>query len=250
MDINHIEEILHQVAENHMNVEEAMQQLKHLPYEDIGYANIDQHRNLRTGQAEVIFGQGKTPEQIAGIISHMQGDNKTILVTRADGNDYQAVLEVSPNAVFHQLAKIITVGEKPEPKEDGGVIGIVTAGTSDIPIAEEAALTAEYFGNRVDRIFDVGVAGIHRLFGKLDRIQEADVLIVIAGMEGALASVVGGLVSVPVIAVPTSIGYGASFGGLAALLSMLNSCANGIGVVNIDNGYGAACLAGRILRKR
>ena len=250
MDIKHIEEILHQVAENHMNVEEAMQQLKHLPYEDIGYANIDQHRNLRTGQAEVIFGQGKTPEQIAGIVSHMQDDNKTILVTRADENDYQAVLKVSPNAVFYQLAKIITVGEKPEPKEDSGVIGIVTAGTSDIPIAEEAALTAEYFGNRVDRIFDVGVAGIHRLFGKLDRIQAADVLIVIAGMEGALASVVGGLVSVPVIAVPTSIGYGASFGGLAALLSMLNSCANGIGVVNIDNGYGAACLAGRILKKR
>ncbi len=250
MDINHIEEILHQVAENNMNVEEAMQQLKHLPYEDIGYANIDQHRNLRTGQAEVIFGQGKTPEQIAGIISHMQDDNKTILVTRADEADYQAVLEVSPDAVFHKAAKIITVGEKPEPKEDAGVIGIVTAGTSDIPIAEEAALTAEYFGNRVDRIFDVGVAGIHRLFGKLDRIQAADVLIVIAGMEGALASVVGGLVSVPVIAVPTSIGYGASFGGLAALLSMLNSCANGIGVVNIDNGYGAACLAGRILKKK
>ena len=250
MDINHIEEILHQVAENNMNVEEAMQQLKHLPYEDIGYANIDQHRNLRTGQAEVIFGQGKTPEQIAGIISHMQDDNKTILVTRADEADYRVVLAVSPDAVFHKAAKIITVGEKPEPKEDAGVIGIVTAGTSDIPIAEEAALTAEYFGNRVDRIFDVGVAGIHRLFGKLDRIQAADVLIVIAGMEGALASVVGGLVSVPVIAVPTSIGYGASFGGLAALLSMLNSCANGIGVVNIDNGYGAACLAGRILKKK
>lgn len=248
MDINYLEQILSQVANQELAPEEAMQNLKNLPYEDIGYANIDQHRNLRTGQAEVIFGQGKTPDQIAGIVSHMIGTNRTILVTRADAQDYDAVLEIAPQAVYHELARIITVGEKPDRNHDKGTIGIVTAGTSDIPVAEEAALTAEYFGYKVDRIFDVGVAGIHRLFGKLDRIRSADVLIVIAGMEGALASVVGGLVSVPVIAVPTSVGYGASFSGLAALLSMLNSCANGVGVVNIDNGYGAACLATKILK--
>lgn len=247
MDTGYISKLLEQVASQEINVDEAMQHLKNLPYEDIGYANIDQHRNLRTGQAEVIFGQGKTPEQIAGIVSHMHAENKTILVTRADEKDYEAVREVVPEAEYHDLAKIITIGERPQPKADKGMIGIVTAGTSDIPVAEEAALTAEYFGYKADRIFDVGVAGIHRLFGKLDRIRNADVLIVIAGMEGALASVVGGLVSAPVIAVPTSVGYGASFGGLAALLSMLNSCANGIGVVNIDNGYGAACLATKIL---
>lgn len=250
MDTNYISKLLKQVADHEINVEDAMQHLKNLPYEDIGYANIDQHRNLRTGQAEVIFGQGKTPEQIAGIVSHMRTDNKTVLVTRTDEKDFAAVKEVATDAEFHTLGKIITIGPKPQPKEGSGVIGVVTAGTSDIPIAEEAALTAEYFGNQVDRIFDVGVAGIHRLFGKMDRIQNADVLVVIAGMEGALASVVGGLVSVPVIAVPTSIGYGASFGGLAALLSMLNSCANGIGVVNIDNGYGAACLAAKILNRK
>lgn len=246
MDTAYLEKILSQVSSHEVGVEDALNQLKNLPYEDIGYANIDQHRNLRTGQAEVIFGQGKTPAQIAGIVEHMKKNNSRILVTRADREDYEEVLRTAPGAVYHELARIITIGEKPEPENTRGPIAVVTAGTSDIPVAEEAALTAEYFGNRVDRVFDVGVAGIHRLFDKMDRIQKADVVIVIAGMEGALASVVGGLVSVPVIAVPTSVGYGASFGGLAALLSMLNSCANGIGVVNIDNGYGAACLASKI----
>lgn len=249
MDVTYLSDILKKVSENSMDVDTALESLKHLPYEDIGYANIDQHRNLRTGEAEVIFGQGKTPEQIAGIVSHMMHDNARILVTRASEASYEAVKEVAPEAVYEKLSKIIMVGAMPEPEVEKGTIAVVTAGTSDIPVAEEAALTAEFFGDKVDRVYDVGVAGIHRLFGKIDRIQSADVIIVIAGMEGALASVVGGLVEVPVIAVPTSVGYGASFGGLAALLSMLNSCANGIGVVNIDNGYGAVCLANKIMKR-
>lgn len=249
MDVTYLSDILKKVSDNSMDVDTALESLKHLPYEDIGYANIDQHRNLRTGEAEVIFGQGKTPEQIAGIVSHMMHDNARILVTRASEAAYEAVKEVAPEAVYEKLPKIIIVGNMLAPKEEKGTIAVVTAGTSDIPVAEEAALTAEFFGDKVDRVYDVGVAGIHRLFGKIDRIQSADVVIVIAGMEGALSSVVGGLVEVPVIAVPTSVGYGASFGGLAALLSMLNSCANGIGVVNIDNGYGAACLANKIMKR-
>lgn len=246
MDVTYIQSLLERVAQHDVSTEEALKELKNLPYEDIGYANIDQHRNLRTGQAEVIYGEGKTPGQIAGIVQHMLDGNERILVTRADAEDYEAVRVVAPQAVYHQDARIIAIGDRPEPENTKGPIAIVTAGTSDIPVAEEAAITAEYFGNRVDRIYDVGVAGIHRLFGRIDQIRQADVVIVIAGMEGALASVVGGLVHVPVIAVPTSVGYGTSFGGLTALLAMLNSCANGIGVVNIDNGYGAACLASKI----
>lgn len=250
MDVAYLRQLLEQVAEKKTNIDEALTELKKLPYEDIGYANIDQHRNLRTGQGEVIFGQGKTPEQIAGIVSHMRKGNKKILITRADEKDYEKVLEAAPDAVFEREAGIIVAGGKTQPDPSRGRIAILTAGTSDIPVAQEAALTAEFFGNPVDRIFDVGVAGIHRLFDRMDRIMEADVIIVIAGMEGALASVVGGLVEVPVIAVPTSVGYGANFGGLAPLLSMLNCCANGIGVVNIDNGYGAACLATKICAKK
>ncbi|MCI8992413.1 MAG: nickel pincer cofactor biosynthesis protein LarB [Eubacterium sp.] len=246
MDTNYLKDILQQVEGRQMTVNQALEALKNLPYEDIGYANIDQHRNLRTGRAEVIFGEGKTPEQIAGIVKHMMKTNARILVTRADQEDYNMVLKEAPQANYIETARIIAVGEKPEPVQTDGAIAVLTAGTSDIPVAEEAAVTAEYFGNRVDRIYDVGVAGIHRLFDKLDRIKDADVIIVVAGMEGALASVVGGLVEVPVVAVPTSVGYGANFGGLAALLSMLNCCANGVGVVNIDNGYGAACLASKI----
>ncbi len=246
MDAAYIQTILEQVKNQEVSVDKALNALKNLPYEDLGYANIDQHRNLRTGQAEVIFGEGKTPEQIAGIVAHMRRYNERILVTRANKEAYQAVLREAPEAVYESVARIILIGEKPVPVKTKGPIAILTAGTSDIPVAEEAALTAEYLGNQVDRIYDVGVAGIHRLFGRLDRIKRADVIIAIAGMEGALASVVGGLVTVPVIAVPTSVGYGANFGGLAALLSMLNCCANGIGVVNIDNGYGAACLASKI----
>ncbi len=248
MDISYVKDILDRVAAQEMSTQEAYEKLKDLPYEELDYANIDEHRELRTGQGEVIFGQGKTPEQIAGIAERMASSTARILVTRTSPEAYGAVAEVLPQAVWHELPRLITIGDLPEPKGDAG-IAVVTAGTSDIPVAEEAALTAEFFGNKVDRVFDVGVAGIHRLFDKMDRIRSADVVIVIAGMEGALASVVGGLVEAPVIAVPTSVGYGASFKGLAALLSMLNSCANGVGVVNIDNGYGAACLADKIVKK-
>ncbi len=269
MDISYVKDILERVAAQDLSAEEAYEQLRDLPYEELGYANIDEHRALRTGQGEVIFGQGKTPDQIAGIAACMAQRNARILVTRAAPEAYTAVAEVLAQAVYHESARIITVGDLPGEEDRGDcggtqadpgdvvrsadgkkpLIAVVTAGTSDIPVAEEAALTAEFFGAQVDRVFDVGVAGIHRLFDKMDRIRSADVVIVIAGMEGALASVVGGLVEAPVIAVPTSVGYGASFGGLSALLSMLNSCANGIGVVNIDNGYGAACLAVKICKK-
>ncbi len=262
MDTSYVKDMLERVAAQELSAEEAYERLKDLPYEELGYANIDEHRALRTGQAEVIFGEGKTPEQIAGIAAHMAEHSARILITRADSEAYEAVAEVLPQAVYHELARLVTVGELPGAAEEdisgcpsgeaeGGRprIAVVTAGTSDIPVAEEAALTAEFFGNKADRVFDVGVAGIHRLFDKMDMVRSADVVIVIAGMEGALASVVGGLVEAPVIAVPTSVGYGASFNGLAALLSMLNSCANGIGVMNIDNGYGAACLADKICRK-
>ena len=250
MDVAYLRQLLEQVADKKTGIEEALTELKKFPYEDIGYANIDQHRNIRTGQGEVIFGQGKTPEQIAGIASHMMKGNKRILITRADEKDFAKVREIAPEAVFEAASGIIIIGGMPKPDPAAGKIAILTAGTSDIPVAEEAALTAEFFGCPVDRIFDVGVAGIHRLFDRMDRIMQADVIVVIAGMEGALASVVGGLVEVPVIAVPTSVGYGANFGGLAPLLSMLNCCANGIGVVNIDNGYGAACLATKICGKK
>ncbi len=265
MERKYIKNLLDRVAAREMSAEEAYEQLKDLPYEELGYANIDAHRALRTGQAEVIFGQGKTPEQIAGIAARMAARQDRVLVTRASEEAYEAVARELPQAVWHALPRVITVGDLPgaadmesanavtsgqttERTEKAG-IAVVTAGTSDIPVAEEAALTAEFFGDPVDRIFDVGVAGIHRLFDKMDRIRRARVVIVIAGMEGALASVVGGLVEAPVLAVPTSVGYGASFDGLAALLSMLNSCANGIGVVNIDNGYGAACLADKIVKR-
>lgn len=250
MDVSYMKKILEDVSKQKVSIQDALDLFKNLPYEDLGFANIDQHRNIRTGQAEVIFGQGKTSEQIAQIVNCMKEKNERILVTRAKEEDYQAVKLIAENATYDKLSRIIMIGDKPEPEKKDSYIAVVTAGTSDIPVAEEAALTAEYFGNRVERIYDVGVAGIHRLFARLEILQNADVLIVIAGMEGALASVVGGLVNVPVIAVPTSIGYGANFGGLAALLSMLNSCANGVGVVNIDNGYGAACLASKIHIKK
>ncbi len=250
MDTSYVKALLEQVAEQDLSVEEAYEQLKNLPYEELGYANIDEHRALRTGQAEVIFGQGKTPEQIAGIAARMVENHARVLVTRTTREAYEAVARALPDAVWHEAARLITAGAEPDTDGAAPRIAIVTAGTADIPVAEEAALTAEFLGNTVDRIFDVGVAGIHRLLDRTEKIRRADAVIVVAGMEGALASVVGGLVEAPVIAVPTSVGYGASFDGLAALLSMLNSCANGVGVVNIDNGYGAACLAAKICAKK
>ncbi len=245
MDRSYLQNILDQVAEGKMDTREAMEQLKELPYQDIGFANIDQHRNIRTGHPETIYCEGKTPEQVAAIIEKMKVKNSNILGTRASAEVFEKVREVAPEAVYYPVARVFTV-KKSDEMQSEKVIAVITAGTSDIPVAEEAAITAETMGNQVDRIYDVGVAGIHRLFARLDRIRSANVIIVVAGMEGALASVVGGLVDKPVIAVPTSVGYGASFGGVAALLTMLNSCAAGVAVVNIDNGFGAGCLASNI----
>lgn len=247
MDKEYLTELMEQVASGKTSPEAAVEQLKDLPFEDLGFANIDHHRHLRTGYPEAVFCQGKKPEQIAAIMKELAEKNKNVIGTRAVKEDYEAVKQVLPNAEFHQDARMIVVMEDPVPHREG-TIAIVTAGTADIPVAEEAAVTAQALGNKVDRIYDVGVAGIHRLFAKLERIQKAKVVIVVAGMEGALASVVGGLVERPVIAVPTSIGYGANLGGISALLSMLNSCANGVGIVNIDNGFGAAYLASNINR--
>lgn len=218
--------------------------LREQPFEDLGFAKIDHHRSIRQGFPEVVLGLGKTPEQIASIASQIVARNHPLLVTRADAAAWAAVREQLPTATYHELARCITL---PRDMVRGtGTIVLCSAGTSDLPVAEEAAVTAELMGNTVDRIYDVGVAGIHRVLAQRDRLDSARVVIVVAGMEGALPSVVAGMVSVPVIGVPTSIGYGASFGGIAALLGMLNSCANGVSVVNIDNGYGAGCIASMI----
>ena len=237
--------ILEAVADGSMTVDQALLKLKTAPYEDIGYAKVDLHRRVRQGAPEVIYGAGKTPGQILGILEAMgQNGQNAVLITRLGKEAAQAVGEVFPLA-YHQEAGIGIVGTIPEP--DGlGTIVVATGGTSDVPVAEEAALTAEFLGNRVLRLYDVGVAGLHRTLAHLDELTQASVVIAIAGMEGALASVIGGLVDAPVIAVPTSVGYGASFHGLSALLSMLNSCASGVSVVNIDNGFGAGYLASRI----
>ncbi|HZK61847.1 MAG TPA: nickel pincer cofactor biosynthesis protein LarB, partial [Anaerovoracaceae bacterium] len=232
MDRMHLEQLLQSVASGELTPDKAYESLKTLPFEDLGFVNIDQHRTIRTGYPEAVFCQGKTSEQIAIIIKKLVETNDNVIGSRATKENYEAVLEVVADAVFYEEARMIVVNRNPKPKSEK-TIAIVTAGTADIPVAEEAAITAIMLGNQVDRIYDVGVAGIHRLFAKLDRIRAANVVIVIAGMEGALASVVGGLVETPVIAVPTSIGYGANLGGISALLSMLNSCANGVGIVNI-----------------
>ena len=240
-------QLMEQVAKGETDPRTAVAQLKQLPFEDLGFASIDHHRELRTGYPEAVFCQGKKPEQIAAIMKELSDKRRNVIGTRAAKEDFAAVKEVLPEAEYFEDAGIIAVIKDPLPRREG-TIAVVTAGTADIPVAEEAAITAQALGNPVDRIYDVGVAGIHRLFAKLDRIRRANVVIVVAGMEGALASVVGGLVERPVIAVPTSIGYGANLGGISALLSMLNSCANGVGIVNIDNGFGAAYLASNINR--
>ena len=215
-------------------------------FDELGFAKIDNQRHERRGFPEAVFCEGKTPQQVAKIVQKMNEGKRNILATRASAETYAAVKELTPEAEYSEAARLIFVHkEKIEPDPDR-VILVMTAGTSDIPVAEEAAITAELMGHKVERIFDVGVAGIHRLFAQQEKVKNANVLVVCAGMEGALASVVGGLVSKPVIAVPTSVGYGASFGGIAALLGMLNSCAAGVSVVNIDNGFGAGRLAGMI----
>jgi NCAIR mutase (PurE)-related protein len=218
--------------------------LRDQPFEDLGFARVDHHRSIRQGFPEVILGLGKTPEQIAGIAARIVDRGHPLLVTRADQLAWQRVHELIPEAAYHEVARAITV--RREMPRGSGTIVVASAGTSDLPVAEEAAVTADLMGNDVDRVYDIGVAGIHRLLSARDRLAAARVLIVVAGMEGALPSVVAGMVDVPVIAVPTSVGYGASFGGIAALLGMLNSCANGVSVVNIDNGFGAGCIASMI----
>ena len=219
--------------------------MKEAPYQDIGYAKIDTHRGLRQGIPEVIYGAGKTADQIIGIVKEMTSlHQKNVMITRVSPEKAQRICEEVP-MIYHELARFGQVGEMPE-KTGKGRILVVTGGTSDLPVSEEAALTAEMLGNTVDRLYDVGVSGLHRLLDHLDDIMNARVIVAAAGMEGALASVVGGLADCPVIAVPTSVGYGASFGGLSALLSMLNSCASGVSVVNIDNGFGAGYLASMI----
>ena len=243
--MSHTKTILEQYKNNEISLEEALLELKKEPFSDIGYAKVDLHRKLRQGVAEVIYGEGKTSEQILGICQTMIAHGQTtILITRLSQIS-AAFLQDSLPLTYHAQARIGIVG--PIPKPDGiGKIVVAAGGTSDFPVAEEAALTAEVLGNEVVRLYDVGVAGVHRLLSHLDELMSASVVIAVAGMEGALASVVGGLVDCPVIAVPTSVGYGASFGGVSALLSMLNSCASGVSVVNIDNGFGAGFCAGRI----
>lgn len=237
--------LLENIRDGKLDVEDGISRLKNLSYVDLGCAKLDSHRELRVGYPEVIFCPGKTAEQIKTIIKAMMAGETSILATRASESIYEAVREICPDAVYHSLARAITWRRINAPPSQN-YIAVVTAGTSDLPVAEEAAVTAEVFGNRVERITDVGVAGVHRLFDKLDLIRGARVVVVVAGMEGALPSVVAGLVDKPVIAVPTSVGYGASFRGLAALLAMLNSCAGGVSVVNIDNGFGAGYQASMI----
>ena len=240
--------LLHDLREGRTTIEAAtagiLAALREQPYEDLGFAKIDHHRSIRQGFPEVILGLGKSPDQVAAIAAQIVARGNPLLVTRAEDAAWEAVKATVPHAEYHALARCITV--KGECAPGKGTIVLCSAGTSDQPVAEEAAVTAEILGNTVERIYDVGVAGIHRVLAQRDRLDAARVVIVVAGMEGALPSVVAGMVGVPVIAVPTSIGYGASFGGIAALLGMLNSCANGVSVVNIDNGYGAGCIASMI----
>ena len=250
MTESEIRKLLEAVSAGELGVNGAIAKLKHLPFEDIGFAKVDHHRALRQGYAEVVFGKGKTARQVAEIVRTMARHKESrhnILVTRADAKTYAAVKRVQREAKFHELSGVITI-ERSKEITGKGTILVVSAGTSDIPVAEEALLTARMMGNRVEHLYDVGVAGIHRLLEHRGMLTDARVIICTAGMEGALPSVVGGLVGVPVIAVPTSTGYGASLGGVAALLGMLNSCASNVAVVNIDNGFGAACVASCINR--
>ena len=249
MDPQLLIQLLQSVAKGRTSVDDAADKLRHLAHEDIEFAHVDHHRSLRKGFPEVIFGQGKTAEQIIGIMDKMQHQERILLVTRVDPQKAEAVLSRFPKAVYHNDARMI-VWEIQTPQISGrGTILILSAGTSDIPVAKEAYLTARAMGNQAETVFDVGVAGIHRLFKHKEMIESAAVLIVVAGMEGALPSVVAGMVSRPVIAVPTSVGYGVSFGGITALFAMLNSCSSNVAVVNIDNGFGAGYMASVINKK-
>jgi len=246
------EEQIRKILEEHkaggLSSDDALRRLQSLPFEDLGFANIDHHRSLRQGFPEVIFGQGKTVEQVGRIVESMHKHDHNILITRSSAAQFERVKQIAAEAEFHEGARAVTV-LKDQKTYGKGTVMVVSAGTSDMPVAEEAVVTLRVMGNSVDSLYDVGVSGLHRLLDRRERLAAARVLIVVAGMEGALPSVVGGLVAVPVIAVPTSIGYGASFNGMAALLSMLNSCASNVTVVNIDNGYGAAVVASLINRQ-
>ena len=246
MDHQQVRQILERVEDGGVTVDQAQDQLVDMfrlaPFEDVGFARIDHDRSLRTGVPEVVYGAGKTPDQVAAIAERLVAAGQSLLVTRTDDVAYAAVRQLVPDATFHPLARAITRA-KVSPPSGRGLILVVAAGTSDLPVAEEARVSAETLGNETDTLYDVGVAGIHRLLAERERLDAAHVIIAVAGMEGALPSVVGGLVAAPVIAVPTSVGYGANFGGLTALLGMLNSCASGMAVVNIDNGFGAAAMA-------
>jgi NCAIR mutase (PurE)-related protein len=242
MDSGQLRTLLESIRGGKISIDEALAQLKDLPYEDMGFARIDTHRALRKGFPEVVFCPGKTTDQIVGIFERLARREGRVMAARASSEVADAVLKKIPQAVYHSAARIITAGEL-APQTGAGKVLVITAGTADIPVAEEAAVTAETLGSPVERLLDVGVAGIHRLLDRREALFGANVLVVAAGMDGALPSVVGGLVGRPVIAVPTSVGYGASFGGLAALLAMLNSCAPGVTVVNIDNGFGAGYMA-------
>jgi NCAIR mutase (PurE)-related protein len=252
MDRLRLETLLNEVREGRIDIADALERLKDLPFEDIGFAKVDHHRALRTGMPEVIFAAGKTPAQVATIFARMAQAGGNVLATRASAEMFAAVKaaeapHAAAKAEYHEMARCITLTQTPAPAGKG-TIAVVCAGTSDLPVAEEAVITARLMGNTVELIADVGVAGIHRLLAQKSSLQSARVLIVCAGMEGALPTVVGGLVNAPVLAVPTSVGYGASFGGVAALLGMLNTCSPNVSVVNIDNGFGAACIASLINR--
>ncbi|WP_224959915.1 nickel pincer cofactor biosynthesis protein LarB [Geomonas subterranea] len=238
-----IEKVLQEVSEGALEVSQALEKLKHLPFEDLGCATVDHHRTLRQGFPEVIFGQGKSVAQMRTIITALMEKGSNVLATRVNGAKGAKLKEFFPQAIYHADARALTIEQHPVALRGRGKVLVVCAGTSDIPVAAEAVLTAQMMGNEVEKVYDVGVAGLHRLLARRGTLAEASVIIVVAGMEGALPSVVGGLVDKPVIAVPTSVGYGASFGGVAALLGMLNSCAAGVTVVNIDNGFGAAYAA-------
>jgi NCAIR mutase (PurE)-related protein len=245
MNRDQLRSLLEGVRRGEVAVEEALRALARMPYEDLGFAKVDHHRSLRKGFAEVVYGLGKTPEQVERIVDSLAGGGGTVLVTKSGPEAYERVRENHEDVEFHPASGVIIVNRPREALRPGTVL-VVCAGTSDIPVAEEAALTAQAMGNKVSSLYDVGVAGLHRLLDHAEELMAASVIIVVAGMEGALPSAVAGLVGAPVIAVPTSTGYGASFGGLAALLAMLNSCASGVAVVNIDNGFGAGFLAGLI----
>lgn len=248
MDQERLKDLLLQFKEGRLDVDQALERLRHLPYEDLGFAQVDHHRSIRQGFPEVIFGQGKTPEQVAGIAASLLGRSSNLLITRSNRETFEQIRTIAGEAEYHHSCGAISV-RRDTTLRGRGVIAVVTAGTSDTPAADEAAITAEIMGNRIERIFDVGVAGIHRVLSRRESLRSARVIVCVAGMEGALPSVVGGLVSAPVIAVPTSVGYGASFNGLAALLGMLNSCASNVAVVNIDNGFGAGFVASLINRE-